>query len=158
MMLPNIYQKEKEFILKINTNVDEKLKELFSILKINYELESYDFLKKVTGIVMKEKVNDKLFLLWLQYVGEYIIKKYKTKWILRKRLGFDREYYFVPYLVNNENDLWRIGDECYTDYYNKQRMHNIGFELFYKLVIQRYGLKPKLGDKAFSKEYFIFID
>ena len=65
--------------------------------------------------------------------------------MLEKRDNFLGEY-FVPLIVDSKNDIWAVGDFCYTLYFNKQRMKGLGFDFFYKVYIERKVSKLNLKD------------
>lgn len=157
-VLEPIFERKIDFVIDINNSPKEKLDELLSIIKISEnDIKSKNFVMEVTKKVMKEKSNDSLFLLWMHFIGFHIIRKYKAKWILIKYPGIRKEFYYIPFLVDSSQELWNIGNGCESIYYNKRRMYNISFDVFYKLEVERAINKPNLKDKAYSKrDIFIF--
>jgi hypothetical protein len=154
-----IFEKENEFIKKIHLESETKIQALSIITgEILEKFESKATLERITNSVMKIlKKSDSHFLLWLHACGQFIKMKFNGKWALIKvnnKLG----KYYEPIIIDTENEIWRIGESCRNLYYLKNRASGIHFELFYKLDIERYIYRPKLGDAGFKLDEIIFLE
>jgi hypothetical protein len=154
-----IFEEEKEFIEKIHLESETKIQVLSNITgEIFEKFESKATLERITNSVMKVlKKSDRHFLLWLFACGQFIKMKFNGKWALVKmnnKLG----NYYEPIIIDNKNEIWRIGESCRNFYYLKNRASGIHFELFYKLDIERYIYRPKLGDAGFKFDEIIFLE
>lgn len=155
---PDAIKRGYEFVKNIHNDTSVKNTNLREILGIELANKEYENLKEVTEIVMYEaEKSDRLFLLWLHFVGNYIKLNYSGSWVLlnRELIG---EQYFVPCVMGLDNEFWAVGDFCSTYYYKKNRMNGISFETFYKLEIDRVIWKPKYNELNIKREDIFYLE
>jgi hypothetical protein len=154
-----VFIEESSFISSIAENKTEKLEMLFLLSEKRYvNFSSFETLQEITVFIMKKtKKSNFAFLLWLYTVGEHLKEIFKGKWMLEKRNNILGEY-FVPLIIDSQNDVWLVGDFCYSLYFNNNRMKNIGFNFFYKVYVERKVSKLNLLDLNIDKCNLIKIE
>lgn len=155
----NVFVRELNFIQNIHRNTYEKLIQLSNLIsrKTVYGL-SYDDVKLVTLAIMRKcKRSDQNFLLWLHFAGCYIKNTFNARWILVHR-QVDSIHYYVPFMMDEKEEIWDVGDFCYIYYYLKNRMKGISFELFYKLEIERTLQNNKFDDLNIPRADLIYLE
>jgi len=155
----DIIEREIDFMKTIHQNTDEKLMELQYTIEVELDdLTSYEALELVTKKIMWDvKKSDRHFLLWLHFVGHYINEKHDAKWVLIRREWNDSQY-FVPFVMDKNTRIWRVGDFCPTYYYKKKRMRGISFNTFYKLEIEQYIAQFKFHEINISADRLIELE
>ncbi|WP_413974690.1 hypothetical protein [Hyunsoonleella sp. 2307UL5-6] len=149
----------QSFILEINKAQNAKLGSLFQLIETGkLDISKAKNIEIITDCIMKKiKKSDNAFLLWLFLIGEHINIKYDTKWaLIRFNISQFDDNCFYPILINSEKDIWLAGTDLSRYYYDKRRMHGIGFLTFYKTFIERVLGKTKLSNyEGIIKELII---
>jgi len=117
-----IYIEELDFIASIAINKKEKLNMQFLFSGKRYlNFRDVQTLEEITVFLMKKKGKSNVgFLLWMFAVGEHLKEIFNGKWMLEKRSNILGEY-FVPLIIDSKNDIWMVGDFCYSLYFNKDK-------------------------------------
>ncbi len=116
-------KKEKEHATSIHLNSNEKVNEIVKETGIT-EIKFGDLncIRNITHHFMKiaKKSNENYFN-WMYSIGCHIKEKYNGGWVLIHYQGVDFKRHSCT-VVNNKDDIWQVGNFCYTIYFNKYRM------------------------------------
>jgi hypothetical protein len=152
-----VYLEEAEFMKSIAINKNEKNHLLYIFTGKKYtDFSSIETLEEITSIIMNKKKSNIAFLLWLYSVGEHIKIINSAKWALEKRSDILGEY-LTPFIIDSKKEVWLVGNFCYSLYFNKNKMRNIGYQYFYKVHIERKISKLNLSDLNIDKNNLFIL-
>lgn len=158
-MSGNVFDERSQFIKGIHHESCKKVNKIREIAQ-REEINLFDIedVENLTSFFMESKeMSYDYFLYWMYLIGCHIKKRYEANWVLIHYKSEDLNR-IVPAIMNNTQDIWQVGNFCYTYYYLKNRMQGISFETFYRLEIERLIWKPKFKDLNLPDEYLILIE
>lgn len=158
-MNDNVFDMERKYLESIHLNSCEKLDGLNEMVGIEQlDLKEVENIENITNHLMKKSdKSDENFLRWMYVIGSHIKMKFNGSWILVHYKGDNVDRY-VPAVVNDDQEIWEVGNFCYRYYFAKNRMKGISFSTFYKLEINRAIWKPKLKDINIPLENIVFLE
>lgn len=156
-MLSSVF--DLESVRRIHLDTERKLdslRELTGLDQIDFS-EASD-VEKLTYYFMKEaKKSDDNFHWWMYVVGCHVKRRFKGEWILihYKNTLFEA---FIPAVVNEDDEIWLVGEFCHRYYFKYRRMNGISYNTFYKGVVDRAIMKLKYTQLNKPQDNFIFIE